>query len=89
MMKYVSHTDIIGVKAFFLGLMTLDWQPLPTNLILLVHLLLVAVLMIIFPVSKLLHAPGIFFSPTRHMVDDPRERRHVAPWATKLESQGQ
>ena len=37
------------------------------------HLRLVATLMIIFPISKLLHAPGLFFSPTRNQVDNPRE----------------
>ena len=48
--------------------------------------------MIIFPFSKLLHAPGVFFSPTRNQVDNPREQRHlptrpasagadrIAPW---------
>jgi nitrate reductase gamma subunit len=27
-MKYVAHTDIVRVKAFMLGLMAFDWQPL-------------------------------------------------------------
>jgi nitrate reductase gamma subunit len=55
---------------------------------LLLHLLLVAGLMIVFPFSKLLHAPGVFFSPTRNQVDNPRERRHLATWAARLESGG-
>jgi len=55
---------------------------------LLIHLGLVAALMIIFPYSKLLHAPGVFFSPTRNQVDNPRERRHVADWALQLERGG-
>lgn len=84
-MKFVSHTDIVAVKAFFRGLMTLSWQPLPPDPLLLVHLLLVAALMIIFPYSKLLHAPGIFFSPSRNQVDNPREKRHIAEWAKQLE----
>ena len=50
-----------------------------------VHLLLVALLMLVFPFSKLLHAPGIFFSPSRNQVDNPREKRHIAAWARKLE----
>jgi nitrate reductase gamma subunit len=86
-MKYLVHTDIIGVKAFMLGLMYFDWQPLPADPFLLIHLLLVAALMIVFPVSKLLHAPGVFFSPTRNQVDNAREQRHLAPWAAKLESE--
>lgn len=80
-MKYVSRTDIVAVKAFMLGLMAFDWQPLPADPALLVHLALVAALMAVFPASKLLHAPGVFFSPTRNQADDPRERRHVTAWA--------
>lgn len=84
-MKFVAHTDIVAVKAFFLGLMVFDWQPLPADGPLYVHLTLVAALMIVFPYSKLLHAPGIFFSPTRNQTDNPREVRHLAAWATRLE----
>jgi nitrate reductase gamma subunit len=43
--------------------------------------------MIIFPYSKLLHMPGLFFSPSRNQVDNPRERRHIATWARRLEQQ--
>jgi hypothetical protein len=53
--------------------------------VLLVHLGLVALLMLIFPISKLLHAPGLFFSPTRNQTDNPREARHVAAWAAALD----
>jgi nitrate reductase gamma subunit len=84
-MKYVAHTDIVAVKAYFLGLMYFDWQPLPADPVLYAHLALVALLMLVFPVSKLLHAPGVFFSPSRNQVDDPREHRHVAPWASRLD----
>jgi len=76
MMKYVWHTDIVAVKAFFLGLMRFDLTPLPSDPLLLIHLGLVVVLMTIFPVSKLLHAPGVFFSPTRNQVDNSREFGH-------------
>lgn len=87
LMSFVVHTDVVAVKSFFLGLMTFNLQPLPSDPLLLLHLLLVASLMIIFPYSKLLHAPGLFFSPTRNQVDNPREQRHVAPWARQLEQQ--
>ena len=83
-MKYLAHTDIVALKAFFLGLMSFDWQPLPADPVLLVHLALVAALMIVFPVSKLLHAPGVFFSPTLNQVDDARERRHAAGWSARM-----
>lgn len=84
-MTFVAHADIVKVKAFILGLLWFDWQPLPGDVLVAVHLALVAVLMLIFPFSKLLHAPGVFFSPTRNQVDDPRERRHLAPWAARLD----
>ncbi|TXT24351.1 MAG: nitrate reductase subunit gamma [Gallionellaceae bacterium] len=86
LMVFVFHTDVIGAKAFALGLMRFDLQPLPSDWVLYLHLLLVALLLIIFPFSKLLHAPGIFFSPTRNQTDNPREARHLAAWAAKLES---
>ena len=85
-MKYVAHTDIIGVKAFMLGLMMFEWKPLPTDVALLVHLALVAALMIVFPVSKLLHAPGVFFSPTRNQVDNPREQRWTRGWSAEYDN---
>jgi hypothetical protein len=67
-------------------LVNFNWQPLPADPVLLVHLSLVLILMFIFPVSKLLHAPGVFFSPSRNQVDNPREKRHQAPWVTALET---
>lgn len=89
MMTFVSPTDITMVKGFFRGLMTFDFHPLPASPILLAHLLLVALLMLIFPISKLLHAPGVFFSPTRNQVDNPREKRHISKWALELEKNKQ
>ncbi len=84
-MRFISHTDIIGVKSFFIGMMRFDLQPLPADGVLYVHLLMVATLLLIFPFSKLLHAPGVFFSPSRNQADNPREKRHLAAWAAELE----
>jgi Nitrate reductase gamma subunit len=83
-MRFVAHTDIVAVKAFILGLMRFDWQPLPSDPVLLLHLFFVVALMAIFPISKLLHAPGLFFSPSLNQVDNPREVRHVSSWANAL-----
>ena len=80
------YPDIIMLKEFVLGLFFFDIKPLPTDGLLLVHLSLVALLMMIFPISKLLHAPGLFFSPSRNQVDNPREKRHLAPWAAKFDA---
>lgn len=90
MMTFVTHADVTQVKTFFIALRTFDFSlwALPTDPILLVHLASVAFLMIIFPISKLLHAPGVFFSPSRNQVDNSREKRHVAPWAAELDAQG-
>jgi nitrate reductase gamma subunit len=87
MMKFAVHTDVIAVKNFFLGLMHLDIQALPADMLLFVHLSLVAALLVVFPYSKLLHAPGVFFSPTRNQKDNPRDQRHLSAWAAKLESE--
>ena len=84
-LRFVAHTDIVAVKAFMLGLMRLSIQPLPADPLLLIHLGLVALLMIVFPISKLMHAPGLFFSPTRNQADTSREARHVAAWAAALD----
>jgi len=84
-MRFVAHTDIVALKAFMLGLLRFDLQPLPADPLLLAHLSLVALLMLVFPISKLMHAPGLFFSPTRNQADTPREARHLAPWAAALD----
>ena len=84
-MTFVSHVDVVGVKAFFTGLLTFSPTDIPADPLLIVHLVLVAILMIIFPFSKLLHGVGVFFSPTRNQVDNPREERHLSDWARKLE----
>ena len=83
-LKYLAHTDIVALKVFFLGLMVFDWHELPTDPVLLVHLALVATLMIIFPLSKLLHAPGVFFSPSLNQIDDARANRHAAGWSARI-----
>ncbi len=81
--KYLAHTDIVALKTWMLGLMYFDLQPLPSDIFVLLHLGLVIILMVIFPISKLLHVPGLFFMPTRNQVDNPREVRHTAGWTAK------
>lgn len=81
--KFVAHTDIVSLKAYMQGLMYFDLQPLPADGFVLLHLSLVITLMVIFPISKLLHVPGLFFMPTRNQVDNPREVRHTAGWTAK------
>ncbi len=80
MMKYFLRVDLIQVKEFMLGL--ISFSPVSTEIPWLfgLHLLLVSALLVYFPFSKLMHAPGIFFSPTRNQINNPRHARHVNPW---------
>ncbi len=84
-MKFLMPVDILMVKQFFLGLMRFQINELPMQPGVLIHLGLVAILMIIFPISKLMHAPGLFFAPSRTQVDNAREFRHMSAWASQLE----
>lgn len=89
LMSFVEHTDVVQLKEFVISLVSfniMNIAPIPTDALIITHLSLVLILMVIFPVSKLLHAPGIFFSPTRNQVDNPREQRHIAAWARKLDT---
>ncbi len=95
MMKFEPfRPDIVAVKAFFYELFTLHgmfgaliFHPVhvPANLVFLTHLFLVLTLLVYFPFSKLMHAGGYFFSPTRNMVNNPRDVRHINPWDTATE----
>ena len=81
LMKYFIRTNLVEVKAFILGLLTLSPTTVPHSPIFLIHFSLVMILLVYFPFSKLMHAWGVFMSPTRVQVDTPREIRHVNPWA--------
>jgi [DsrC]-trisulfide reductase subunit M len=83
---YLARTDIIQLKAFVMGLFLFDWQNLPSDPVLLAHLTMVLFLAMIFPISKLLHAPGLFMSPTRYQLDNPREKRHLSSWGAEIEA---
>ena len=79
-MRYVHRPMLVDIKAFTLGLVHLDPSSTPADLMFKIHFTLVMLLLIYFPFSKLLHAPGVFLSPTRALPDNPREVRHVNPW---------
>jgi nitrate reductase gamma subunit len=68
-LKRLWPVDTSAVGQFLQGAITFNWQSLPGSAILWVHLLLVLTLIIIYPISKLLHAPGILFSPTLNTRD--------------------
>lgn len=84
--KHFYRVDITQVKEFMMGL--ISFKPMatdfPTETIFIIHFSLVLFLLAYFPFSKLMHAAGVFFSPTRNQVDNPREKRLVAPWAADI-----
>ncbi|GBE40725.1 nitrate reductase gamma subunit [bacterium BMS3Bbin09] len=81
MLKYITRTNLVDVKAFILGLVTFSPTQMPDSTMFLIHFSLILVLLVYFPFSKLMHAWGVLISPTRVQVDNPREIRHVNPWA--------
>lgn len=69
LLKRVWPTGLHQVGEFFRGALTLAWTQLPDHAGLLLHLLLVLVLLLVFPVSKLVHGVGVVFSPTFNQRD--------------------
>ncbi|MCF8129317.1 MAG: sulfate reduction electron transfer complex DsrMKJOP subunit DsrM [Deltaproteobacteria bacterium] len=81
LMRYVFGIDAAGAKELAMGLVS--FTPfIPANMgpLFFVHLFLVCTLLAYFPFSKLMHAGGIFFSPTRTMPNNSRAAYHPNPW---------
>ena len=81
LMRYFYKVHIVGVKELVMGLMTFS-PVIPEGIgpMFYIHLFLLSVLLIYFPMSKLMHMGGVFLSPTRNMPNNTREVRHVNPW---------
>ena len=81
LMRYFIRVDITSVKELVIGLVSFHPTiPKGIGVIFYIHLFLLSVLIAYFPFSKLMHAGGVFFSPTRNMPNDNRARRHINPW---------
>jgi len=81
LMRYIFKTDIVAVKQFAMGLISLSpIIPQGIGAIFYVHLFLLCSLLIYFPFSKLMHMGGVFLSPTRNMGNNSRMVRHINPW---------
>ena len=81
LMRYCFRADVERVKEVMTALVSL--KPIATagiGAFFYIHLFLVSILFAWFPFSKLMHAPGVFLSPTRNLKNDSRARRHVNPW---------
>jgi nitrate reductase gamma subunit len=80
-MQLVHKPMLVDIKAFTLGIVHFSHEKnLELSGLFTLHFTLVLILLIYFPFSKLLHAPGVFLSPTRVQPDTPREYRLVNPW---------
>lgn len=81
LMRAVFPADLEHVKTLALGWVSFSPAvPSGVSALFQAHLFLVCVLLAWFPFSKLMHAGGVFLSPTRNLANDSRVRRHVNPW---------
>jgi nitrate reductase gamma subunit len=79
LMRYFFKTDIVGVKELTMGLITFTPViPQGIDIIFYIHLFLVSILLLYFPMSKLMHMAGVFLSPTRNLANNNRAVRHGA-----------
>lgn len=80
-LRYVSKVDVSSVKALILGLVHFSPAvPAGISPLFFGHLFLVCALLVYFPLGKLVHAPGVFLSPTRNLANNNRAKRHINPW---------
>jgi len=79
--RHFFKVDVVGVKEMAMGIVTFSPViPEGIGLAFYVHLFLVCFLLAYFPFSKMVHAPGVFLSPTRNLRNDSRIRRYINPW---------
>jgi nitrate reductase gamma subunit len=81
LMRHFFPTDLNEVKNIALGWITLTpIIPQGVSVVFYMHLCFVCTLLVWFPASKLMHAGGVFMSPTRNLANSNRIKRHVNPW---------
>ncbi|MGA2463593.1 MAG: sulfate reduction electron transfer complex DsrMKJOP subunit DsrM [Thermodesulfobacteriota bacterium] len=81
LMRLIFKVDLVQVKEWVMAM--LSFHPMPpkgVTLFFYIHLFFVSLLIAYFPVSKLMHMPGIFLSPTRNLMNTSRNERHINPW---------
>jgi nitrate reductase gamma subunit len=81
LMRHFFPADLKAVKTLALGWVTFSPAvPKEVSTIFYMHLCFVCILLAWFPFSKLMHAGGIFLSPTRNQANNSRSQRHINPW---------
>lgn len=88
LMRYLTRVDVSNIRELIISLYT--FQPHAPEVgaiatIFYIHLALVCTLLIYFPMGKLMHAFGVFMSPTRNMVNNSRKVHHTNPWNYPVE----
>jgi nitrate reductase gamma subunit len=81
LMRLIYRVDLVQVKEWVMAMVR--FRPMPpkgVNLVFYIHLFFVSLFIAYFPLSKLMHMPGIFLSPTRNLMNVSRHSRHVNPW---------
>ena len=83
LMRYFIKVNVMDVKELTMSLVAFK-PAIPEGdgigLVFWIHLLFVCTLVAYFPFSKLMHAGGVFLSPTRNLTNNSREERHINPW---------
>lgn len=78
LMRHVTGSDVIGLRDLARGVAVANVpESTPVDTWLLVHVSLVAVLLLYFPLSKLMHVPGALMSPTLTLANSNRQVRHL------------
>jgi len=81
LMRHFFPTDLNEVKNVALGWITLTpVVPQAVSVVFYMHLCFVCTLLAWFPASKLMHAGGVFMSPTRNLASNNRMKRHINSW---------
>jgi nitrate reductase gamma subunit len=79
-MRFLGGLEMAQARQFVAGVLTFHPVPPPATPAFTIHLLLVCVLLVYIPFSKLVHLGGLVFNPTLNQTNTPRQQRHVGPW---------
>jgi nitrate reductase gamma subunit len=81
LLRHFVKADLEPIKRLAISLLHLQpVVPAGIHVLFYMHLLLVSVLLVYLPFSKLMHLGGVFLSPTRNLANNNRMVRHINPW---------